>query len=330
MSRVTVLGAGAWGTAVATLLAANRHDVMLWCYEQDVVDQINKERTNRYLADISLAPNIHATADLVEAINHSSIIFEAIPVPFLRKTLLSVREKAPHSALWVLLSKGLEQETLLPPSGIIDDLFGKTVRTVVVSGPNFAKDLALQAPTATTVASRRPEWSAEVSNLLSNHYFSTYFSSDPLGAQVGGALKNVITIAIGMLRGAAYRDNTCSFVFTRGLREMAEIARHWAAKRETVYGLSGVGDLVLTATGSLSRNFKLGKLIGEGKSLSEIEQHLPVLPEGANTVQSVKQLMERSGLNLPVCQGVYDTLYTDQSVKDFVERLMKQSGEPEW
>ena len=192
----------------------------------------------------------------------------------------------------------------------------------MVAGPSFAKELAVQVPTAVTVASTSENFACEIKELLQNSYFKPFLSSDHIGVQLGGALKNVITLAVGMMRGAGHGDNACAFVLTCGLAEIAKLIEFRGGRKESAYGLAGMGDLVLTAMGLSSRNLKTGKLLGKGISLDEIKAKLSVLPEGINTVQSLYQLMQQTGIQLPLCQEVYKVVFKGESVDSLIRSLI--------
>jgi len=324
MACITVLGAGAFGTAMAMLLCENRHEVMLWCYEQSVVDDImHNHRNSRFLKDVSLPACLKATADIQTALAFSSEIFAVIPVKFLRGVLMQITSFIRSDHLFVLLSKGIEQDTLLLPTQIFDDVCNQSGSTVVLSGPNFAQEIAARVPSATTIASVNRDKAYAVAKRVASSLFRPFITTDIVGVQVGGALKNIMSLATGLLSGAGYGENTSSFVLTRGYAELVTIAQMLGGEKDTLYGLSGLGDLILTATGSLSRNVRVGAMIGQGKSLDAIARHLPALPEGINTVKSVRQLMDRHKLTLPICAGVYDILFSGLSVSQWVHTLMR-------
>jgi glycerol-3-phosphate dehydrogenase (NAD(P)+) len=321
--NVTILGDGAWGTAVATLLAHNGYNVVIWCHNADVAEEINTRHTNsRFLPDIMLDAKIVATTDMARALQNTHNVFEAVPVKYLRTVLEHAKPWYKTDQTWILLSKGIEQGSLLLPSTILDDVFGGTVHKAVVSGPSFAHDLARKQITGVTVAAPDTTIADAVSALLANDYLRPSRSSDIIGVQVGGAIKNVITLAMGMLDGAGYGDNTKAFVLTRGLQEMATLAIALGGHKETVYGLSGVGDLVLTATGMHSKNMKLGRELGQGKRLEDLVTN-GAMPEGVNTTQSVHQLARKHNLTLPICNGVYQVLFESKSVQDMLHNVVR-------
>lgn len=320
--RVTVLGDGAWGTAIAKLLAQNGHEVLLWCNDAEVALTIQDHHINeRYLPGIQLPSTIIPTLDLSQALKNQ-FVFEAIPVKFMRSVLNKAKPYAQPGQTWVVLSKGIETDTLLLPSQIAQDVLGENVPTIIISGPSFAHDLIKQQLTAVAIAGSSVETVAPVANLLENNFFKTKFCPDIIGVQVGGALKNIIALGMGMLDGAGYKDNPQAFFLTQGLQEIAQVAQALGGNNETIYGLSGLGDLVLTATGKQSKNRALGRRLGQGESLSSLCGN-GALPEGCNTLQSVRQLALKYELELPLCSGIYDVVFDGKPLDDVMKRLIK-------
>lgn len=324
MKQVCVLGEGAWGTAVATLLAHNGHTVKLWCYEENNAQTIARTRINeRYLPGHILSERITATTSLNDALCGSEWVFEAIPVQYLRSVMQKAVPCFNDEQIWVVLSKGIEQDTLLLPTQIIDDVSGKNYKKAVFAGPSFAADLANKQVTAVSVAATDCDVAHALQALLANDYFKPFFNTDLIGVQVGGAVKNVITLGVGMLEGAGYTDNTKAFLVTRGLQEMSEIVKVFGGKPETLYGLSGIGDLMLTALGALSRNLAVGKRLGQGDSLQAILDELGHIPEGINTVKTIHQLMVIKKLQLPICNAIYEIICAGKKIDHLIAALMK-------
>ena len=312
--QIAVLGAGAWGTAVSQLLADNGHEVLLWCYEPLVAQTIQNSRINEtYLSGVKLHERITATTDLSQ-IASCSWVFEAIPVAFLRAVVQQAKNFVSPVATWVILSKGIEHDTLMLPCAIVQDVMGKEVKVAVFAGPTFAKELAEKQFTATALASNDDCVLQALYNLLANRYFRPFGTNDLIGAQVGGAIKNVLALAVGLAHGSGYKDNTVAYLLTRGLSEIGLLATHLGGKRETVYGLSGLGDMILTCTGSLSKNLKAGRLVAQGSSLDDLVTIFKTLPEGINTVQSVQQLTERNQFQAPLCNAVYEIIFHKKPV----------------
>ncbi len=329
-SHVCVLGEGSWGTAVATLLAHNGYTVRLWCYDASIAEAIRATRTNpRYMPGITLDHNIQPTADLHEAICDACWVFEAIPVQFLRELLQKTIICFSPEQTWVILSKGIEQKTLMLPSQIIDDVFSYVSHKAVVAGPSFAYDLARQQPTAVTLAATDCPVGLELQAALANRYFRPYISLDFVGVQVGGALKNLFALGAGILEGAGFGDNAKAFILTLGLREMELLTETLGGKKETLYGLSGIGDLVMTAMGGHSRNVAVGRRLGKGEKLVDILQKSGYTPEGINTVQAVYQLLEKKNIQAPICAGIYQIIFEAKPVSQFLHELMTQPLEQE-
>ncbi len=323
-TAVALLGDGAWGTAVATLLAHNGYEVRLWCNTLSVAQAIKQTRINqRYLPDTLLSPLIKPTADLGAALDDVEWIFEAVPVRHMRAVITQAKPFIHKDQRWVILSKGMEQNSLMLPSQIIDDVLGYTSTTAILAGPTFAQELAAEKISAVDIAAPTAKCGNELQTLVNNSYFNSYVSSDMIGVQICSALKNVIALALGMLDGAGYAQNTKAFMLTRGLHDMATLSVALGGTSETVYGLCGVGDLVLTATSAVSKNMRLGQQLGRGEKLDALEAELGVLPEGINTVQSVHQLMQRHNIDLPVCQGMYQVLFQNMPVAKFVSCLIE-------
>lgn len=322
--RVTILGAGAWGSAVASLMANNGHQVTLWTHEADVADHINQTHTNqKYLSGAALHPAIMATTDVAAALAAVDWIVEAIPVVHLRSVLERVQQVAGAGVAgknWLLLSKGLEQTTNLVPSQLLDNVFGVAIPAVVLSGPSFAKDLINKVPTAVLLAGDLA-LGQKAQALVVNRYLRTELATDQLGVQLCGALKNVIALAAGMAHGAGFGDNTRAFVLTQGLAELSQLVQVLGGQQATVYGLAGVGDVVLTAGSVTSKNFRAGVLLGQGAGLAGVASAMPVAPEGFNTVHVVHDLMHQHQLTLPLFQLTYDCVARAAAFSDGLRLL---------
>lgn len=330
MKQVMMIGEGAWGTAVATLLAYNNIQVNLWCYDENVCNEIKKSHiNNRYLPEVILSARIKPTTDFAKAFAESELIFEAIPVQYMRSVLEKCKPHVQSEHKWIVLSKGIENNSLLLPTQLIDEVIGKSAHKAVLVGPSFAHDIAMEQITGVTLAASDCEFGLMVQKLLANNFFRPYLSLDVIGVQIGGALKNVIALAIGMLDGAGYRDNVKAFVLTRGLHEMMIVSQFRGGRPESIYGLSGVGDVVLTAMGARSRNREVGKRIGAGQTLETILHETGYIPEGVNTAISVHQLIEQFSLDLPVCRGVFEVIMRGKKIETLLADLMNRPLEQE-
>lgn len=322
MKHICILGEGAWGTAIATVLADNGHRVHLWCYDPKVTDSIKKNRTTRYAPDIILHESIIPYTNMADAIEHAEIIFEAIPILYLR-SVLEQAKKYYRNQPWVILSKGIEQHSLLLPSALLEEVIDQPVVSVM-SGPSFAHDLIRKQPTAMVLATHHQQHAREIQQLMNNEYLHLFYSPDIVGVQLGGALKNIISLGIGILDGAGYADNTKAWFFTQGLQEMVRFAEAMGAERETLYGLSGLGDLVLTAMGNHSKNYSVGRRIGAGESLSSIMNNVHTMPEGINTIQSAQQLIQKKNLDLPLIRGIYQVIF-EQKDMSVVKQILVEA-----
>ncbi len=325
MKKVAVIGEGAWGTAIASVLTYNGIKVNLWCYHEDVVESITTSRENkRFKPGYQLSSLIQPTTDLGQALDEVTWVFEAIPVQYLRSILMQSQPFYNEKQRWVILSKGIEQGTLLFPSQMMQEVFGNEINVCALLGPSYADDLMQQQITAVSLAAATCERGSELQRLVANNYFRPYVTTDLIGVQLGGALKNVLALAIGMMDGAGYGDNAKMFLLTRGLHEMVKLARAIGALQETMYGLSGVGDLVLTAMGSKSRNREVGKRLGLGQSLDDILKQTGYIPEGINTVKSIAQLSKHYNLELPILQGIYEIIFQAVPLDSFLQSLMNR------
>jgi len=324
MKKVAMIGCGAWGTAVATVLAKNGCTVKLWCHEQKIADTIKQTGCNQtYLPGIQLSESIQPVTGLQEALCGAEWVFETLPVKFMRSVLGKAKPYFSQEKQWVILSKGIEQDTLLLPSQVLDDVFGCTVKKAVVSGPSFALEVVQKQPTGVTVAATDDNLGIELQKLLATDFLRPYLTTDLIGVQLGGALKNVIALGIGLLDGAGYADNTKAFFMTCGLQEMVTCAQALGGRQETIYGLSGVGDLVLTCMGKRSRNLMVGKRLAQGESLEKILE-TGLISEGISTVKSVYQLAKKYSLQLSLCSGIYEVIFENKKLNDMVTELMGQ------
>lgn len=325
--NIGVIGAGSWGTTLADLLAKQGHSVMLWAYEQDLVERMQQTHMNDlYLPSFTLDDNLSFTSDLVEAVSGREMLLLVSPSQVLRSVL---KEAEPHIATDTLLvsaAKGVENSTLMIMSEVIEEVLPaeKCQRIAYLSGPTFAREVAAEIPTALTVAAASQEVAVFVQELFSCDYFRLYRQDDVIGVELGGALKNVIALAAGVCDGLGYGYNTRAAVITRGLEEMTRIGLAKGAKRTTFSGLAGMGDLVLTCTGDLSRNRTVGLEIGRGRKLAEILKGMKMVAEGVKTTLSAYQLAQKLGVEVPIIEQMYLILNEDKDPRTAVRDLMKR------
>jgi glycerol-3-phosphate dehydrogenase (NAD(P)+) len=320
--RCSVVGAGAWGTALADLLTRNGHDVTLWAYEPDVVESINKKHENvRFLGGNSLAPALKATGDIERAVEGAELITLATPSHVTRSIVRSAAKSMSRSAPIVVASKGIEKGTLSLMTEVAEqEIAGATV--VALSGPSFAKEVVTCQPTAVVVACGDEEAAAIAQRAFSSAYFRAYTHTDVIGVELGGALKNVMAVATGIAEGLGLGFNARAALVTRGLAEMTRLGLALGAEQSTFAGLAGLGDLVLTCTGSLSRNRAVGVEIGKGKTLDEVLRGKETVAEGVVTAQSARELAAREGVEMPIVDTVNRVLFEGQPARSAIGALM--------
>lgn len=320
--KICVLGSGAWGTAVAGLLADNGYEVSLWSHEESVAEIITKTGVNTdYLPDAQLPKTITATHSLEEALTGAEFVFEAVPVQFLRSVLEDVKPYANENHKWVVLSKGMEQKTLALPSDLIKQVIGTNTQYAVLVGPSFAKDLAAKQLTGVSLASNNNELVKQLTILLENDYFKVTFSDDVVGVQLCAALKNVVAFGVGILKGAEYTDNTKALFLVKSLEQMSTLLTTCGGDAQTVMSLAGVGDLLLTACGNLSRNLAVGKRFGKGEALESITKETKTVPESINSVVSVFEFLQKKSLKLSIFEGIYEVVQGQKTAKDLIINL---------
>jgi glycerol-3-phosphate dehydrogenase (NAD(P)+) len=305
---IAVLGAGGWGTALGVHLVRTGHEVWLWGRDAALVADLRTRRANAvYLPDITFPPRLNVTADLAEALHGADVIVSAVPSHGMRDVL---RRAAPlvHDAIVVSAAKGLEQHTLVRPSEIVQQEFGSNVRVSVLSGPSFASEMARELPTAVCIASADPRVVEKVQSEFRAPYFRLYGTHDVVGVEIGGALKNVIAIAAGVAEGLGLGQNAQAGLITRGLAEIARLACAAGAQRQTLAGLTGLGDLVLTCTGTLSRNRHVGLELARGRALPDVLASMKTVAEGVRTTDAALALAARYRVELPIAAQVAELL----------------------
>mmetsp|Transcript_927 Transcript_927/g.1164 ORF Transcript_927/g.1164 Transcript_927/m.1164 type:complete len:381 (+) Transcript_927:119-1261(+) len=313
----TVLGGGAFGTAMAQVLARNGVKVTMWVLEKEVKDSINQNHLNSvFLKDIPLHENITATNDFAESMKGAQIIMIVIPTPFLRDVVCTRHTAIPVGVPLVCCTKGIENETLLTPFEILtEELPGKYHDYLAaVSGPSFAKEVAIGMPTSVLCASNTPEVGEIIQHTMSDIDFRVYTGTDVIGAEICGAVKNIIAIACGASAGLGFGHDTMALLITRGLGEITKLAIMKGAHPSTMSGLAGIGDLVLTCTSTMSRNYTVGTRIAKGEKLNEIISSMKMVAEGVKTSKSVHMMCQELGLHLPLCEEVYRVLHEDKDL----------------
>jgi glycerol-3-phosphate dehydrogenase (NAD(P)+) len=323
--KIGIVGAGSWGTALANLLADKGYLVSLWVFEPEVEQQILNERENRvFLPGVNLSERLIPSGDLAHVVSGKDLVLVVVPSHVMRETSEKFSPHISENALVVSASKGIENITHLTMSQVLKETIPHVAgnRFAVLSGPSFAKEVAEKVPTLISVASKDPEVANFIQRVFATSYFRVYTNNDMVGVELGGAVKNVIAIASGIIDGLGLGLNTRAALITRGLTEIRRLGTRMGARPDTFAGLSGIGDLLLTCTGALSRNYTVGKKIGEGKKAEEIISEMRMVAEGVKTAKSVYNLSQKLKVEMPICHEIYRILYEDDSPLTAVRRLM--------
>jgi glycerol-3-phosphate dehydrogenase (NAD(P)+) len=328
MSSIAIIGAGSWGTAIAVALAGLGHSVRLWAHEESVVKSIRTHRENRvFLPGVILTETILPTNSLAEALNGAKFVVTAMPSHVCRSMYTHMVSSLREEMILVSATKGLEVDHLMRISEVIQSVTEPyfAARLAVLSGPSFAQEVARGEPTAVVVASHSQNAAQSVQEEFSSRSLRLYTSDDVVGVELGGAVKNVIAIAAGVIEGLGLGHNPKAALITRGLAEMARLAVACGARAETLAGLTGMGDLVLTCTGDLSRNRSVGVELGKGRSLSDILGSMCMVAEGVKTAHATVALAKRHGVEMPITQQVYRILEGKISPRDAIRELMERT-----
>jgi len=329
--RIAVIGAGAWGTALAIVLArGGRHEVRLWAYEREVRESIESSRTNDLFLPGSKIPEaVEVSNALPDILRRAEIVLTAMPSHHARRLYREMNGSLPAEVIVVSVTKGIENGTYKRMTEVAADAGGMN-RIAALSGPTFAKEVARGDPTALTVASQDANVSATVQREFSDPMFRIYTSDDVVGVELGGSLKNIIAIAAGVVEGLNFGHNTAAALITRGLAEITRLAVACGARRETLSGLAGMGDLVLTCTGGLSRNRTVGVELGRGRKLRDIMAGMHgMVAEGVLTTDAALGLASRHGIEMPITEQMHAILHEEKSPKDAIRELMSRPGKEE-
>ena len=329
--KITLLGAGSWGTALAILVARNGCQVLLWDHNPEHIAVLAKERKNqRYLPDLAFPKNIAVTSDLKKAAEYSDLILVALPSHAFKSTLIDFK---PHASVkdikiaWATKGFNPEDGSLLHQ--VIAEIFSPETPAAILSGPTFAREVATNLPTAITVASKQAEFANQLADIVHSDRFRAYTSSDIIGVEVGGAVKNVLAIAAGIADGLGFGANTRAALITRGLSEIMRLGIKLGGKQETFIGLAGLGDLVLTCTDNQSRNRRFGLALGEGRSKTSIIDEIGQEIEGISTAKETYLLAKRHGIDMPIIEQTYKVLYENLNPLSAVQNLLARDQKAE-
>lgn len=325
--KIAVIGSGSWGSAISVLLAEKGNDVYLWSWIQEETDSLNRDRENKeFLPGIPFPDNITCTHDMKECIENAEVIVTAAPSPATRTTAKQMAPFVKNGQIIVNISKGLEGELRL------SEVYKSEIPqadVAVLSGPSHAEEVSRKIPTTVVIASKSKESAEFLQDVFMTEHFRVYTSSDVIGVELGGALKNVIALCAGISDGLGYGDNTKAALITRGMAEMSRLGVAMGADAATFAGLSGIGDLIVTGTSTLSRNHTAGTLLGQGLSLEETLKKVHMVVEGVNTATAAYELAKKYGVTTPIIDQAYAVLYQGVNPRDAVNNLMTRRKKSE-
>jgi glycerol-3-phosphate dehydrogenase (NAD(P)+) len=324
----TVIGTGSWGTALAIVLADNGYSVNMWGRSEEAVEEINHSHTNeKYLKDCRLPDSIKASTNLEEVMYNTGIITLAVPTKAIRQVLEDIQKVQTEPLTIVHVSKGIEPDSLLRISQIIEQAMKpENLKDIVVlSGPSHAEEVSLRHPTTVVASSKNIESAAKVQNMFMNNHFRVYTNTDMVGVEIGGALKNIIALAAGVGDGLGYGDNAKAALITRGLVEISRLGVKMGANPLTFSGLSGIGDLIVTCTSVHSRNWRAGNMLGKGMNLKEVLENMGMVVEGVRTTKAAKQLSAEYGVTMPITDALYNILFKEVNAREAVDQLMQRN-----
>ena len=327
MNNIAIIGSGSWGVALGIHLAKLGNKIKIWSFMQEEADLINNEKKCKFLPEVTLPEGIYCTTSYEEAIKDSEIILHVTPSKFTRNTVKEYKKYVTNQTI-VICTKGFEKETL----SSLDEVFKQEIpnlKLAVLSGPSHAEEVSKAVPTAMVIASKNEEIANELRDIFMNENLRVYTSKDVKGVELGGALKNIIAFCAGVAAGIGLGDNSFAALITRGLCEISRLGVALGGKYETFYGLTGLGDLIVTCLSEHSRNRTAGKLMGQGKTLEEARNQIGMVIEGVDNIEVAYELAQKYDVDMPIVNAVYDMLYNNLSPKEGVIRLMTRDKKAE-
>ncbi|PKH09988.1 NAD(P)H-dependent glycerol-3-phosphate dehydrogenase [Planomicrobium sp. MB-3u-38] len=324
MEKISVYGAGSWGTALSYVLAQNGHDILLWSHRAEQAEEINRHSNERYLKGIKLPDSLKATSNIEEAVKHADVHVLAVPTKAMREVSADIAGYIEKPSLFVHVSKGIEPDSLKRVSELIrEEIPEKWIEDLIVlSGPSHAEEVVLEHPTTVTAACENTHSAERVQDMFMNQYFRVYTNTDVIGVEIGGALKNIIALAVGITDGLGLGDNAKAAIMTRGLAEIARLGVKMGATPLTFSGLTGVGDLIVTCTSQHSRNWRAGNMLGKGKSLDEVLEEMGMVVEGIRTTKAAHQMAKAFEVPMPITEALYSVLFENVPIDEAVGHLM--------
>jgi glycerol-3-phosphate dehydrogenase (NAD(P)+) len=329
MARISVLGAGSWGIALAVMLDKNGHEVEVWSHRQSQVDQMNDTHTSDKIKGVKLPESMEFTANIESAAKSADVILFSVPSKATRETAEKVKDFVNSNQIFITVTKGIEEDTLYTQTEILEDVLGADKKICVLSGPSHAEEVVVFKPTLVVAGSTDRQTALFVQNLFMNKYFRVYSSPDVKGIEVGAALKNVIALAAGMSDGLGFGDNAKAALITRGIKEISELAVAMGGQAETLSGLTGVGDLIVTCSSMHSRNRMAGFYIGQGMSKDEAMEKVAMVVEGVYSAKAAKKLADKYNIEMPIVEIVNAVLFDGMDVKAAGYELMTRSKKDE-
>lgn len=323
MSKIAVIGSGSWGIALAEHIAREGHDVIIWSFTEEEKNDININKKTVYIPELTINERIHCSNSLEEVVKNAEIILHVTPSKFTRNVFNQYKEFVGNKPV-ILCSKGFDTENLQTLNNIFEEEL-PGIRLGVLSGPSFAIEVVNKIPTAIILASKDDELLAEVSKILSSETMRIYKSHDVLGVEIGGALKNIIAFCCGIVAELGLGTNASSAIITRGLAEIARLGVKMGASKDTFYGLSGLGDLILTCSSDESRNRRAGRLIGKGLSIDEIKKEIGMTIESIDNIEIAHRLAEKYNVEMPIVNSVYDVIFNNKPITDVSNSLMTRT-----
>lgn len=331
MNKIAIIGDGGWGTALSIELFKKKFNISLWGVFTDYVERMAKSRENvKFLKGVKIPGGINITPLLDNALDEAGIVILAIPSKYMREVLQRLKEVRGGDPIFVSAAKGIESNTLMRMSEVIQDVLGENKKVAAISGPSIAIEIARELPTTIVASSQDLNLAKEVQGALMSERLRVYTSDDIIGVELGGALKNIIAIAAGISDSLGFGTNTKAAILTRGLAEITRLGVAMGAKSETFAGLSGMGDLVTTCISPYSRNRWFGEMLGKGKNTEEILKETEMVVEGVTTAKSAYELSREYDVDMPITHEIYNVIYKDKSPKDVVKDLMLRSPKPEY
>ena len=329
MIKFAILGAGTWGTALGNMLINMGHQVSIWSPDANEVNVLNEKRVHKNLPGAIINKDICFSTVLENVVKNADYVIFATPSVFVRATAEKIKGIVNNNQIMISVAKGVEPETLFTMSEIIKDVLGDDFNVVALSGPTHAEEVAIGLPTLIVSACENEDIANKVRDTINNPVLRVYSNTDIKGVEIAGALKNIIALASGMSQGMGFGDNATAAIVTRGLAEIVRLGKAMGCDPETFYGLTGIGDIVVTATSKHSRNHNAGYLLGQGKSLDEAKKEIGMVIEGINALVAAKELSEKYNVEMPIVNGVYDIIYMGVDPKTAVSKLFARSTKAE-